>query len=192
MIKTFNNIDLKIGAGVGMGVVFSVLMYIEATGCSRLSVLTFADSSVLLVPFLKYTNSDLQNKSIIKQNKGKSGIYLWRNLENGKSYVGSAVDIGRRLAQYFNIKNLRRDSCMAICRALLKHGYSNFTVWILEYCDKNDCIKREQYFIDLLEPEYNILRTAGSPYGRKHTEETKTKISAPPLGGGIPPEGGRC
>jgi hypothetical protein len=31
-------------------------------------------------------------------------------------------------------------------------------------------------------PEYNILRTAGSPYGRKHTEETKTKISAAKIG----------
>lgn len=71
MVKTFNSIDdLKIGAGIGMGVVFSVLTYIEATGCSRLSVLIFADLSMLLVPLIKYSNAEQHKKLILKQNKG--------------------------------------------------------------------------------------------------------------------------
>lgn len=48
---------------------------------------------------------------------------------------------------------------------------------ILEYCDPKDVIKREQHYLNLLEPKYNILLTAGSSYGYKHTEETKSKIS---------------
>ena len=51
---------------------------------------------------------------------------------------------------------------MNICRALLKYGYSNFSLSIIEYCDANNCLAREQYYIDLLEPEYNILKHAGS------------------------------
>jgi len=66
---------------------------------------------------------------------------------------------------------------MVICRALLKHGYSNFNIEILEYCDSKDLIKREQYYIDLLNPEYNILKKAGSLLGFKHREETRTKMS---------------
>jgi len=66
---------------------------------------------------------------------------------------------------------------MVICRALLKHGYSNFDLDILEYCDSKDLLKREQYYIDLMNPEYNILKKAGSPLGFKHREETIAKMS---------------
>lgn len=69
---------------------------------------------------------------------------------------------------------------MPICRALLKFGYSNFSLEILEYCNPSKCIKREQYYLDLLKPEYNILEKAGSPErsGFKYSEESKAKISA--------------
>jgi group I intron endonuclease len=48
---------------------------------------------------------------------------------------------------------------------------------ILEYCDIEDVLKREQYYLDLLKPSYNISPTAGSPRGYKHTEEAKLKMS---------------
>jgi hypothetical protein len=35
---------------------------------------------------------------------------------------------------------------------------------ILEYCDSSNVIEREQYYIDLLNPEYNILKTAGDSF----------------------------
>ena len=35
---------------------------------------------------------------------------------------------------------------------------------------------REQYYLDCLKPEYNILKIAGSSLGFKHSEETKVKI----------------
>ena len=37
-------------------------------------------------------------------------------------------------------------------------------------------IEREQYYLDLLKPEYNICKTTGSTLGFKHTEETIAKI----------------
>lgn len=46
--------------------------------------------------------------------------------------------------------------------AFLKYGYSNFTLEILEYCESSEAVLREQYYLDLLKPEYNILSTAGS------------------------------
>jgi hypothetical protein len=61
-------------------------------------------------------------------------------------------------------------------RALLKYGYSNFKLEILEYCLPEDVINREQYYLDLLQPEYNIYKVAGSPSGYKHTEETLAKL----------------
>ena len=66
----------------------------------------------------------------------------------------------------------------AIYRSLIKNGYSNFKLEILEYCDKSIVIAREQYYIDRLKPEYNISLIAGASMGgRKHSEESIQKIS---------------
>lgn len=59
----------------------------------------------------------------------------------------------------------------------MKYGISNFSLDILEYCDLNIIIKKEQYYIDLLKPEYNICKVAGSTIGIKVSEETKIKRS---------------
>jgi group I intron endonuclease len=77
---------------------------------------------------------------------------------------------------------------MSINKALLKYGYSNFSLHILEYCDKNSCIDREQFYMDLFQPEYNINPTAGSRLGTKHSDESREKIAASRLGVKLTPE----
>jgi group I intron endonuclease len=52
---------------------------------------------------------------------------------------------------------------MPINVALLKHGYSNFSLTILEFCDINTLILREKFYFDQYSPEYNILKDPGSP-----------------------------
>ena len=47
---------------------------------------------------------------------------------------------------------------------------------ILEYCDSADTLKREQYYLDILKPEYNIAKIAGSTLGYKHTTESLEKM----------------
>lgn len=124
-----------------------------------------------------YSNADTQKESILNDNKNKAGIYCWTHIESGKKYVGSSVDLYRRFTQYYNIKYIIRTSKSSyICRALLKYGYSRFSLDILEYCDTSILIQREQYYIDLLKPEYNILQVAGSLLGYKHTEESLQKM----------------
>lgn len=55
---------------------------------------------------------------------------------------------------------------------MLKHGHENFTLEILEYCSITELFVREQYYLDLLKPEYNILKFAYSTKGYKHSAET--------------------
>jgi group I intron endonuclease len=96
---------------------------------------------------------------------------------NGNSYVGSSSSLTSRLQNYYNynfISNPKHN--MPIYRALLSYGYSNFKLEILEYCNKDEVITREQYYLDLLLPEYNILKTAANRLGSKHSESTKEKI----------------
>jgi group I intron endonuclease len=132
-----------------------------------------------VVPVKIYSNADLYKSQILKENKGKSGVYRWVNLANGKSYIGSSVDLAKRLRNYFNISYLEREikmSSSVINRALLKHGYSNFSLEILEYCDPDTVVSKEQYYFDVLRPEYNILPSAASRYGSKHSPETIAKL----------------
>jgi group I intron endonuclease len=60
-----------------------------------------------------------------------------------------------------------------IYNSIRKYGLSNFSLEILEYCDNSfSILDREQYYIDKLSPEYNILKIAGSSYGFKHSAAT--------------------
>ena len=69
-----------------------------------------------------------------------------------------------------------------IARALIKYGYSNFQLEILEYCKPSNCIDRQQYYIDLFKPEYNILKIARSKLGLKYSVEIRKKISLSLIG----------
>lgn len=64
---------------------------------------------------------------------------------------------------------------MPINVALLKYGYTNFSLTILEICDKDSIMSREKHFFEVYSPEYNILKTPGSPSrgsGWTHSEAT--------------------
>lgn len=139
--------------------------------------MTGFEFSISIVPVVSYTNADTQKEFILNDNKSKAGIYCWTHLESGKKYVGSSVDLYRRFMQYYNIKYITRAAKSSlISKSLLKYGYSSFKLEILEYCDSSLVIEREQYYIDLLKPEYNILQVAGSLFGYKHTPESLEKM----------------
>jgi group I intron endonuclease len=136
-------------------------------------------SNLIIVPLLIYNNVECKKIEIIKDNKNKSGVYRWINNINGKQYIGSSANLSDRLKQYFSIKYLtRKKSISSISRAIFKYGYSNFTLEILEYCERDKIVilKKEQYYIDTLKPKYNILKLAGSPLGYKHTKEALAKM----------------
>jgi len=72
--------------------------------------------------------------------------------------VGSSKSLSNRFSLYYSLNSLKKEvkGSIIIRRALLKYGCSNFSLDILEYCESDVLITREQYYIDLLKPEYNI------------------------------------
>lgn len=79
---------------------------------------------------------------------------------------------------YFNPVYLKRSPNSRIGRAILKYGYSKFSLTILEYCDKADLTPREQFYLDTLNPFYNILKFPGAySVDFSHTEDTKTHLN---------------
>lgn len=120
-------------------------------------------------------NQHIIQSEFLRDNRGKAGIYMWTNLINGNTYIGSSVDLSPRFLKYFNENALKKNR-MLICLALLKYNIENFSLDILEYCSKEDVIKREQHYLDTYKPKYNILKTAGSSLGFVHTEDSLSKL----------------
>ena len=84
-----------------------------------------------------------------------------------------------RFRRYFNhsyLSSSKRGASL-ICKALLKYGYAGFRLEILEYCSTSIVLDREQFYIDKLNPEYNILKIAGSNLGYKHSEASLKLMS---------------
>lgn len=123
-----------------------------------------------------FSNPILERKQISSFLKGKTGIYMFFNKKNGKFYVGSGVDLGRRENDYFQNCYFKHNPNSIIGKAILKYGIENFCLVILEFCDTENLLPRETHFISTLKPAYNILKIAGNLLGYKHNPESISKI----------------
>lgn len=149
----------------------NLLTLVQCT--SKKSLHTFS-----VVPAMVYTNADTDKVRILADNRNKLGVYRWINNENGNTYVGSSINLSVRFYKYYSLRSLAKSN-RPIDRALLKYGFSSFSLEILEYCSegkKELLLEREQYYLDNLNPQYNIVETAGSTLGYKHTEESIEKM----------------
>lgn len=143
------------------------------------------NNDILINPIYSYVNPYAQRKEIYKDLNNKGGVYLWTNIISNKKYVGSAVDLKLRLRSYFSRAHLKlelKTNNSLIYKAILKYNYENFRLDILEICNVEYIIEREQYYLDNLKLEYNTLKVAKSLLGFKHSEFTKQRIREAKLG----------
>ncbi len=126
-------------------------------------------------PVIVYDDAHKDKLNILANNRNKTGIYRWINKENGNTYIGSSVNLSVRMYTYYSLRCLAKSN-RPIDRALLKYGFSNFALEILEYTDKNNVLEKEQHYLDFFQPEYNIVQRAGSTLGYKHTQQSLDKM----------------
>lgn len=112
----------------------------------------------------------------------EAGVYLISNNVNGKCYVGSSIHLTQRRKEHFSRLMHNKHENIHLQNAYNKYGREAFEFEILEILSiddniKENLLKREQFWIDNLKPEYNILLVAGSNLGYHHSDETKQKIS---------------
>lgn len=106
-----------------------------------------------------------------------SGVYRIVNLENGKSYVGSTTDFDKRWSTHRRALARGKHGNRYLQAAVDLHGAAAFHFYVLEFVPCfTDLVSREQHYIDLYAPEYNLRILAGSQLGMKHTPETLEKI----------------
>lgn len=106
------------------------------------------------------------------------GVYHIVNTANGKRYVGSAVDFDKRWALHRLSLRKNTHHAKALQRAWNKYGEDRFSFAPLFVCESKDLLFYEQRALDILVPEYNSARVAGSTLGLKHSVEARANMSA--------------
>jgi group I intron endonuclease len=99
----------------------------------------------------------------------KSGIYKITILNN--IYIGSSSNLARRLWEHeWRLKSNKHNN-NHLQNVYNKYNIENFITEILEYCELEVLLKREQYYIDLLKPNLNKALVAGTTLGLKLTKD---------------------
>lgn len=96
------------------------------------------------------------------------GIYYILNIETKKVYIGSSIDIEKRIIGHKRGLLREKHHNIYLQRAWLKHGSSSFEFGILELIPKEDLLKVEQTYIDLNENGYNLAPAAGGDILSNH------------------------
>lgn len=97
------------------------------------------------------------------------GVYKITNLVTGDFYIGASSDIKRRKSQHFT--NKISGHTKRFDDDIRRYGRDAFSFSILEECSKEELWEREQYYLQTLQPSYNVRWR-----GCKRSEETKTKV----------------
>jgi len=131
----------------------------------------------LVQEFINIHLTDIFRAAILTL-KRVSGIYCIVCTKTKAIYIGSAVDLSKRLTDHL----IYGKSNKRLQKALTFYKMENFKIQILEYCELNKLIEREQYYLDWLfsqpnELRYNFCLVVKTKLGTNHSEETKQKIS---------------
>jgi len=111
--------------------------------------------------------------------ENKSGVYLITCNKNGNKYVGSAVNFRKRFVEHkYDLLNGNHHN-PHLQNSWNKYGGDCFVFSILEIVsEKSKLVEREQHWIDVLLPEYNISKSAVSTrLGVKESKATLEKKS---------------
>lgn len=113
-----------------------------------------------------------------------SGVYAIYNMISMAKYVGSAGDIRRRIWDEHLWDLRRKTHCNPHLQASFNlYGEEAFAFGLLEECDPDILIEREQWFLNNdveWDIDYNMSRVAGqppSPKGREKSEKHRRNLS---------------
>lgn len=126
-------------------------------------------------PYYPKTNIGSSNtdQGCSKPDLGETNPYLdnkWFDI-SWKS-LGSAKCLIKRFIIYYYKSSQGRS-----WSAIFKYDYYNSSLDIIEDCLTPSLIEREQYYIDILKPEYTLLKVAYTRLGLKDSKKTNNLIN---------------
>lgn len=96
--------------------------------------------------------------------------------------MGSGTNLHARVSDYFQPWYYTYRNNLPIVRAIKKYGLDKFHLIILDFVEDKDILESEQFWLNKIQPEYNILTEAGNSQGYKHRPENIEKIRNSSLG----------
>ena len=106
-----------------------------------------------------------------KELNNKSGIYKFS--AGGHIYIGSSKNLYARLAEHRTDLKENRHSNNFLQKVYNKYGIENIQIDIVEFCDPDDRINRESFWIKELNADMNLQ----DPVSHKLSESSKQKLS---------------
>ncbi|MBT9176375.1 MAG: hypothetical protein DDT20_00688 [Firmicutes bacterium] len=118
-----------------------------------------------------------------------AGVYEILNTLDGKRYIGSTVNLGKRWLDHRKCLRGGAHGNARLQRAWNKHGESAFKFLPILTCAPTKLMLMfyEQQLLDKAAPEYNILPNAWTVLGSKHSAEAKKRMSAAHIGKPVTP-----
>lgn len=108
----------------------------------------------------------------------KIGIYkIQSNIELDKFYIGSSSNLEHRERQHLSMLKNNNHFANYLQNYVNKNGIDSINFYIIEECNLEDIINREQYYINILKPVFNSRITAESNRGHKFSNNTKLNMS---------------
>jgi group I intron endonuclease len=141
-------------------------------------------------------NISVSNNNIYPK---QAGVYKLTCKINNKIYIGKGVNLRNRMREYSNYGKNHKGRHY-IQHAVIKHGWDNFSVEILEIMegfdkskDNDKLLLRESYYIELFDSTnpkigYNLCKFSNDRTGSKCSEETREKMRKAQKGKTITPE----
>jgi len=117
-----------------------------------------------------------------EEDLAQAGIYCIKNTINGNTYVGSSIHIKRRMRNHLEGLKKGKHHSAYLQNSYAKHGLGVFSFYILEFVNDTTTVllEREQFWIDFLQPEYNMSKKV-SRYPDKVFQQNIYVIIAPDL-----------
>ena len=113
----------------------------------------------------------------------ETGVYAIFNTISHKFYIGSTSEAFLiRFRGHKNAFKVGIHHNQHMQREYDKYGFDKFKFIILEKCPPEECIIKEQCYLDTLNPSYNMCPLARSSRGVKRSKELKEHFSQMRMG----------
>ena len=110
-----------------------------------------------------------------------SGIYIIKNTQNNKVYVGSSVNVKNREYKHFWMLGRGVHDNPHLQKSYNKYGKSSFIFEVVEICDESKLIDKENYYISSYKANFTSfgynLATVNEFRRNTFNDEVKIKLS---------------
>ena len=86
--------------------------------------------------------------------RAEPGIYKLTNIDSGKAYIGKSTDVKKRISDHMKSSiGISSIADQAVHHAILDTGFWNWTIEIIDYCERDRLSELEKYYIDFFKTQ---------------------------------------